>query len=42
VPKRLVDVLSRKEIEQLEGAALNERDNLFLRALPLQACGWAS
>jgi hypothetical protein len=40
--ERLVDVLSREEIEQLEGAALNETDNLFLRASPLQACGWAS
>jgi hypothetical protein len=30
----LVDVLSREEIEQLEGAALNERDNLVLCVSP--------
>ncbi len=33
VPKRLVDVLSREEIDHLEDAARNERDKLLLRML---------
>ena len=32
-PKRLVDILSRGEIEQLEDSARNERDKLIVRVL---------
>jgi len=33
LPKKIIDVLSREEIDQLESAALNDRDRLIVRLL---------